>query len=236
MTKNLVLLGGSLCTSDLWNHQLMALKREYTITIPDIMDFNSVESAAKHIVNNIPKKFILAGMSAGTFVSFAIVRELIATGQHERLQKLVLIAGMHRTLPPEMQQSARGLKDLVAEHGLAFYAQNMLLNNVAEHNRKNAKITDPIVHMATQFTPRQWNDHVDMLVTMPDSTETLKQITVPTLAISGQHDPICPPVLHDEMVDLIDNATHITIQDSGHYINFEQPESLTTHLQSFLNS
>src|SRR5947208_13287209 len=70
----------------------------------------------------------------------------------------------------------------------------------------------------------------------PDSTETLRQIRVPTLVLAGSEDQISPPAGARAMAALIPNAQFHVVPAAGHLAPLEQPlarsEEHTSELQS----
>lgn len=60
------------------------------------------------------------------------------------------------------------------------------------------------------------------------------RITVPTLVLNGEHDPIAPPAMGREMADAIPGATHMVIPDAGHASNIENPAAFNAALLGWL--
>ncbi len=59
-------------------------------------------------------------------------------------------------------------------------------------------------------------------------------ITVPTLVLNGEHDPIAPPAMGKGMADTIPGATHAVIPDAGHASNIENPDAFNAALLGWL--
>ena len=64
----------------------------------------------------------------------------------------------------------------------------------------------------------------------------LKQITVPTLVVVGQHDFITNVAMAEEIVKHIPNARLEIFEDSGHYAFVEEPEKFHRVLKEFVES
>lgn len=67
-----------------------------------------------------------------------------------------------------------------------------------------------------------------------DREHVLAEISVPTLVIGGEHDPLTPPDLTREVADKIAGAEYRTIYDVGHLGNLENPVEFNRLLDAFL--
>jgi len=65
-------------------------------------------------------------------------------------------------------------------------------------------------------------------------TDPIKAIRKPTLVISGEHDPYCPPKASRMISDAIPEAEHIEIADAGHCLQFEASDILNQHIAEFV--
>jgi len=64
----------------------------------------------------------------------------------------------------------------------------------------------------------------------------LHRIPCPTLILWGANDGIVPPAYGEKIARSIANAQFHVIPDAGHYPHIENPSSVLTHVQNFLNS
>lgn len=69
-----------------------------------------------------------------------------------------------------------------------------------------------------------------------DSRPHLPQIRCPTLVLCGREDAITPVEVHEEMADLIPNASLTVIEHCGHLSPLEQPEQVTEAMKIWLAS
>ena len=100
----------------------------------------------------------------------------------------------------------------------AIYTGPLLGINCAEegHNfSKNANVVDPFFHGAPMIFMNAfcnaWPTDTRSLPTiMPNS------ISVPTLLISGSHDPVTPPELAAHAVSLFEKVQHLVVENGGH--------------------
>ena len=64
----------------------------------------------------------------------------------------------------------------------------------------------------------------------------LPNIAVPTLLVYGEHDNLTPPDVGRRMLEEIEGAQMVVIEDSGHLMNIEQPERFNTAVLGFLRA
>jgi pimeloyl-ACP methyl ester carboxylesterase len=66
-----------------------------------------------------------------------------------------------------------------------------------------------------------------------DQTETLGNISVPTLLIACENDTSVPLSSIDEIYNLIPNSEKIVIKSAGHNIHLEKPELLSAKIINY---
>lgn len=64
--------------------------------------------------------------------------------------------------------------------------------------------------------------------------EAVRALSVPTLLLVGEHDPLCPPAAMRIVADLIPGATLAVIEGCGHSPYFEQPARWNELVRSVL--
>ncbi len=82
--------------------------------------------------------------------------------------------------------------------------------------------------------------HVDSYIKTVEATtrfdreHVLGEISVPTLVIGGEHDPLTPPALTRAISEKIPGAQYCMIEDVGHLGNLENPAEFNRLLDAFL--
>ncbi len=69
-----------------------------------------------------------------------------------------------------------------------------------------------------------------------DIRDRLEEITLPTLAICGEHDPLTQPRFHTYLADNLPDCTYVEIPDAAHLPMLEQPAAVNDAIRSFLLS
>jgi pimeloyl-ACP methyl ester carboxylesterase len=69
-----------------------------------------------------------------------------------------------------------------------------------------------------------------------DTSQTLEQISVPTLLMVGEQDIVTPPSASQTIHERIKGSQLVVIPDAAHMSNLENPRYFNEHLLSFLDS
>jgi 3-oxoadipate enol-lactonase len=69
-----------------------------------------------------------------------------------------------------------------------------------------------------------------------DQRKALKDIAVPTLVLSGTKDKNAPAPMMAKMATYIPSATYVEIEDAGHLVNLERPQTFNAALDEFLKT
>ncbi|ELZ01214.1 alpha/beta fold family hydrolase [Natrialba chahannaoensis JCM 10990] len=69
-----------------------------------------------------------------------------------------------------------------------------------------------------------------------DVRDELSGIDVPTLVVYGEHDKLTPPRYHEFLVDEIDGARSVALEDAAHMVMLEQPAAFNESVSEFVAS
>jgi len=69
-----------------------------------------------------------------------------------------------------------------------------------------------------------------------DQRAALKDIKVPTLALSGSKDKNAPAPMMAKMASFIPSASYVELEGVGHLVNLERPEAFNATLDQFLKT
>ena len=231
----LVCLSGTLCNEKLWESQQNALQRHYQCLFPSISTHSNIKDLAQYILKGLPKSFCLAGMSAGAVVALEILRQTEQYSE-KHIEKLVLIATNPHALTDDLKNGMLQSIETIHQIGMKrFFYETLLPQSLSLTNQNNDQIKSLIVEMAKDVGIQAYQNQVAMLNTRSDSLELLAKTNVPILAVCGQEDHKCPPAYHEAIAQ---NATHcqlVILENTGHYINLENPKLLNDAMLQFLN-
>jgi 3-oxoadipate enol-lactonase len=69
-----------------------------------------------------------------------------------------------------------------------------------------------------------------------DLRDALKNISVPTLVLSGSKDKNAPAPMMAKMAGYIPSATYVELEGAGHLVNLERPATFNAALDRFLKA
>ena len=108
-------------------------------------------------------------------------------------------------------------------------------NYLARCHRGNVELLDDVLSMGLALGADVFQRQSLALRDRPDSTDTLRSITCPTLVLCGDEDRLCTPELHREIATLIPGAQLVLLPQCGHLSTMEQPDAVNQALVRWLN-
>ena len=234
-SQHLLFIPGTLCDARLFQPQIDFFKQQFSVSVADITQHNSLEAIARSILDSVPQQFSLVGLSMGGIVAMEIMRQA-----PERVIRLALLNTSYSNEPIEKQQIRLQQMDQVATYGheglMRMVEDYYYPFYVAKNNHSNTSIKQTILDMAQDAGVVTFINQWNALLHRPDSTATLKSLTCPTLILCGEEDVLCKPKVHEEMAALISGSRLKIIPDCGHLSTLEKPEVVNTHLLNWLNT
>lgn len=225
----LVLLPGLLCDERLWAPQRVALGDEIETIVPRLDQDVTVGHMAEHVLDNVPERFALAGLSMGGYVALEIMRRA-----PERVLRLALIDTQARPDTDEAKRRRRGLIALSEQGTFKGVTPRLLPLLIHPRRLADTELTGLIMAMADGIGQAGFVRQQQAIMARPDSRPDLGAIAVPTLVLAGKDDALTPPEVQIEMAMAIPDADFVLLGDCGHLATLERPDSVTTHLRQWL--
>lgn len=229
MDEPLVLLPGMMCDARVFGPQLAALSPEFTLTVAPITGGDRMEEIASRLLDKLPRKFALAGLSMGGCVAMEILRRA-----PDRLSRIAL---MDTNALAETPQSAANYEPMIIKARSGPLSEAVPEFMSPDHlapgpHRKDvmALVTDMAENIGAEAIIRQ----ARALQRRRDQQATLRRCKVPTLVLCGAEDGMTPVKRHSFMADLIPYADLKVIDGAGHLPTLEQPEATTAALLEWL--
>ena len=230
MPEPLVFLPGMMCDARLFGPQIAALSSDTAVTVAPITQGERVEEIASGLLDLLPHRFALAGLSMGGIVAMEVLRRA-----PERVTRLAL---MDTNPLAETPQVAAGREPQIvaarAGRMLDVMREEMKPNYLAPGPRRT-DVLDLVMDMASALGPDVFVRQSRALQKRPDQQTTLRKCKVPTLVLCGAHDALCPVRRHEFMAELIPNAELKVLDNSGHLPPLEQPDETTEALRLWLS-
>lgn len=222
MRPNIVLMPGLLCDRTVFAHQIAALSPHAEVKVADFSADDSIEAMARRALALFEGKVTLIGFSMGGRAALAALR--IAPERIERLCLMDTGAGPAREGETEARQK---LVDIANEQGMAALAAAWLPPMLHIDRETDSTLIEPLTAMVLRADVAQFRRQIRALLDRPDARPVLGGITCPTLVMVGRQDRWSTLAQHEELAAAIPGARLAIVEEAGHFVSVERPESVT---------
>lgn len=229
MAEALVLLPGLMCDARLFGPQIAELSADTTVTVAPITQGERIEEIASGLLDQLPRRFALAGLCMGGTVAMEILRRA-----PDRVSRIALIA----TNPlPETPQMAALREPQIVKARAGALMEVMMDHMKSEYlapRPYRQDVRNLFLEMAHTLGPDIFVRQSRALQRRKDQTATLRKCEVPALVLCGEHDGLCPVKRHQAMAELLPNSQLKILEHSGHLPALEEPGELTAALREWM--
>ncbi len=230
-SEALVLVPGLNCTRALFGPQIEALGAERPIMVADHTGDDTVQAIAARLLSAAPERFALAGLSMGSYVALAVMRQA-----PERVTRLGLLDTNARGDVPAARQNREELIAL-AQAGRFAEVHDALWPRLVHPDRgRDTALESTVRTMMLDIGPAAFVRQQRAIMTRPDSRDLLARVDIPTLVLVGEDDILTPPEQAREMANLMTGASLLTVPHCGHLSSLERPDAVTEALRGWLAS
>lgn len=187
-----------------------------------------VAGAALAALDFAPQRFVGIGFSLGGFVLLELMRRT-----PERLLGAVFIASNSLPLPATRADGRRADITLARERGVSAVIARLWPTYVAPRHRDNVEIRSTVEDMAERVGVARFAQQTELGISRPDSRDTLRASTLPTLALCGQLDRAGPPEGRRSF-EGVSRVRVVELAESGHFIPLEAPRPAAAAITSWL--
>ncbi|GAB4542585.1 MAG: alpha/beta fold hydrolase [Ruegeria sp.] len=230
MIEPLVLLPGLMCDARLFQPQIARLSRDRAVTVAPIGGGDRIEEIASGLLDQLPHRFALAGLSMGGVVALELVRRA-----PDRVTRLCLMATDAQADTPQIAANREELIVGALAGRLEEVMRKVIGTDTLAPGPRRLPILDDMLQMASELGPDLFVRQMRALQRRPDQQGTLRRIKVPTLVLCGAHDTLTPVRKNSFMAELIPEAVLHVVNDAGHLPTLEAPEETTKALIDWLN-
>ncbi|MDQ3068212.1 MAG: alpha/beta hydrolase [Acidobacteriota bacterium] len=177
------------------------------------------------------KRAVIAGVSLGGYVAFAMLRQSPA-----RIRALVLANTRMEADVPEAIAARTEMLRLIADEGSAGVARDMPKLLGAGTERAQPALVARVRAMIEDAPAEGMAAAVRAMMARPDSRQALAAFRGAIQIISGDEDALTPPPLQEAMRAAAPQARLDVIAGAGHLASLEQPQAFNALLQRFLHS
>ena len=211
--RNLVLLPGSMCDSDLWRDMVPDLAPLGQLHYGNLFEDDTLEGMARRVLGGAPERFVLVGFSMGGFV--ARVLTLMAP---ERVSGLAFVC-----------TSARGFSDEERANRMSGRGHPAGRSGVAKglhpDRERDPVLLDRLRGMNRRLGPEVWKRQAALV--RKDGYADLERIACPSLVVAARQDRLRANAETERMVRHLPHARFAIIEDCGHMAPLEKPHELS---------
>lgn len=235
---DLVLLPGMLCSPRLWAgvraaglHEAVTERGHGRVLTPHL-DGATLQEAVGLLLDRLPARFALAGLSLGGIVAMALTRTA-----PERVAGLALLDTNPRPPTPAQQDGWASTLRALADSSTPREVQRDLLPVLlSEQGRSRPDLVEATLAMADEVGAERLRGQLLVQTTRVDERPGLRSYDGPTLVLCGEVDALCPVERHDEIVAALpsgDAVRQVVIPGAGHLSPLESPTEVADALTSW---
>ncbi len=238
--NTLVLIHGLGASANRWEYVIPHFKKNYRVIVPDLIGFGysdkplvdyTTDFFSEFLKKFLEKLDIKNPVLIGSSLGGQIIAEY-TLNNNDAVQKLVLISPSG-----VMKHSTPALDAYVMA---ALYPNQEAAKNAFEMMSGSSKKIDPKIvegFVKRMRLPNAKMAFMSTLLGLKNSqilTEKLSSITVPTMVIWGELDPVIPVKYADSIVSTIKDCRFYRIDGCGHTPYVEVPETFVKIVMEFL--
>lgn len=229
MAEALVCLPGMMCDARLFGPQIAEFSADVAVMVAPVTQGERIEEIASGLLDQLPARFALAGLSMGGIVAMEILRRA-----PQRITRLALMDTNPLAETPQVAAN-REPQIVKARSGrLKEVMRDEMKPNYLAPGPHRGEVLDLVMDMAESLGPDVFVRQSRALQRRPDQQNVLRKCTVPTLVLCGAHDQLCPVKRHQFMAELIPDARLVVLEESGHLPTLEQPVETSAALREWM--
>lgn len=223
-----------MCNEAFWAPLLPALPQGMDAKVVDYGDSDTITAMAQAALAGAPPRFALAGHSMGGRVALEVVR--LAP---ERISKLVLMDTGYLPLAggeagAKERAGRMALLDVARRDGVRAMCTEWVKGMVHPARLGDAALINPILDMFSKKDAARFAHQLGALLARPDASPVLASLTLPTMLLCGRQDSWASVAQHEAMQKLAPRAVLSVIEDAGHMVLMEQPDTTARAILNFL--
>lgn len=229
MTEPLVLLPGMMCDARLYGPQIAELSSEMAVMVAPVTLGERIEEIASGLLDLLPARFALAGVSMGGVVAMELLRRA-----PDRVTRIALISTNPLAETPAVAANREPQMVKVRSGRLAEVMREEMPVGSLAPGPQRGDVLDLVMDMADVLGPEIYIRQSRAMQRRRDQQAVLRKCRAPALVLCGEHDEICPVKRHRFMAELIPYAKLVVLENAGHLPPLEDPTATTSALRDWM--
>lgn len=216
---------------------------EYQVVAPDMRGFGRSSVYEQYTLAELAedievvrnrlsqgKRMVLCGLSMGGYIAFEYWKRY-----SENLDALVLANTKPTADPEDAWQARRRMAEQVLEQGTWETVRGMLPKIVAQRATPDSEqVTARTAEMMAATKPSGVAYGQLAMAQRTDFSDAIDSIDIPTLVMTGEFDPLCPPDETRRWASRLPSGQCEVIEGAGHLSPMETPDVFNDLLARFL--
>ena len=229
MAEPLVFLPDMMCDARLFGPQIAELSAEMAVTVAPVTRGERIEEIASGLLDLLPKRFALAGLSMGGIVAMELLRRA-----PDRITRIALM-GTNPLAETPVIAAAREPQIVKVRSGrLMEVMRDEMKPDYLAPSPHRGHVLELVMDMAEALGPEVYIRQSRALQRRRDQQAVLRKCRAPALILCGEHDQLCPVKRHTFMAELIPYAELVVLPEAGHLPTLEQPAETTAALRKWM--
>jgi pimeloyl-ACP methyl ester carboxylesterase len=233
-----VLLHAFPLSSAMWLEQRNGLAEVCRVITPDLRGFGGSqlgddEPSLDHMADDVARLLdtlsldsaVLGGLSMGGYVAMAFARR-----HGSRLQGLLLADTKASADPPAARDNRHRIADALDAAGTPrVLIDDVLPGLTGETTKRERPLIHGRVRALVEATPplaAAWSQRA--MAARPDSFDTLRAVSVPSMVVVGDEDALTPAADAEAMAEALTDVRLVVVPRSGHLTAVESPDEFTS--------
>jgi len=238
--NTLLLLHGLGASAERWEHVIPLFAKEYRVIVPDLVGFGHSdkpmvdytmeyfsEFTSKFVESIGIKKLNIIGSSLGGQIAVEY-----AVNHNDKIRKLVLVSpsGVMKHVTPALNSYISAALYPNNDAALTAFQTMSCVDDIDEKT-----VSEFVERMQLPNAKMAFMSTLLGLSNAKAITEKLNMITVPTMIVWGENDPVIPIEYAQSFVSGINDCRFYKIVDCGHTPYVEKPEKFFQTVMDFLD-
>ena len=208
------------CSAALWSKLDL---HGWPVSITAGLTESTLVGQVARLLDELPPRFALAGLSLGGIVAMALVRTA-----PERVSSLILLSTNPHGPTDQQRESWRAARnDLDAGRTARELQADWLPLLLSESGQAQPDLVELTLAMADSVGAANLDAQLSLQATRIDERPALRHVRCPTRIIAARQDAMCGLAKHTELHELIAGSSLTIIENCGHLSSLEKPEAVT---------